>query len=250
MLYLKIYHIMFGKVTLAICCAFASVMMAPGVELNRYELDVEDFSQLKVIEGLNVDYKCNPDSAGKAVFYTTPDLASVLMFSNKKGRLDMQISTDGIDYTNLPTITVYSAFLTQVENSGDSTVRVLSVAPGPQFKANVIGNGRLVVRDVDATKVEGSLKTGNGQLVIYGKCTNAQFSLVGTGAIQADELKAQEVKCRIVGTGSIGCSAARELIILGGSMGPGKIYYDGEPKVTTKPFARSTAAPINTLGEK
>ncbi len=236
------------KYFVSTCCLLAAALMASGAGLTRYELDVEDFSQLKVIEGLNVEYKCDPDSAGKAVFNTTPDLASVLMFSNKKGRLDLQISTDGIDYHNLPTITVYSNFLTSVENSGDSTVRVLSLASGPAFKANLIGNGRLVVHDVNATRVDAALKTGNGQLVIDGKCTNACFSVVGTGTIQADGLVAQEVKCRIVGTGSIGCDARKDLIILGGSIGPGKIYYAGEPTITTKPFARSTAVPMNSLG--
>ncbi len=220
-----------------------------GTEINRYELDVQDFSELKVIEGINVDYKCVPDSAGKAVFSTTPDLASVLMFSNKKGRLDMQISTDGITYQNLPTVTVYSNFLTSVSNSGDSTVRVLSVAPGPSFKANLMGNGRLVIRDINATKVDASLQTGNGQLVVYGKCSTAKLSLVGTGSIQADELQSPEVKARIVGTGNIGCAPSESLIILGGSTGPGKIYYTGQPEVVTKPFARTKALPLNSLSE-
>ncbi len=235
---------------LSICFIVLSAFMAMGEGTNRYELDVEDFSQLKVIEGLNVDYKCVPDSAGKAVFNTTPDIASVLMFSNKKGRLDLQISTDGIDYHHLPTITVYSNFLTAVENSGDSTVRVLSVAPGPAFKANLIGNGRIVAHDVNSTRIDAAIKTGNGQLVIDGKCVNAQFSVIGTGTIQADGLHAQEVKCRIVGTGSIGCDAANDLIILGGSVGPGKIYYGGSPSITTKPFARSTAVPLTSIGKK
>lgn len=221
------------KLYLSLMLALALPAVAAGEELTRYELDVYDFSELKVIEGLNVDYKCVPDSAGKAVFTTTPDLASVLMLSNNKGKLEMQISTDGIDYSDLPVITVYSNFLTKVENSGDSTVRVLSVAPGPQFKAKVIGNGRLVVRNLNATQVDASLSTGNGQLVLYGKCQSAKYSLTGTGSIQADDLKAVNVKCRSTGTGTIGCSVTGELMVVG--MGSGKIYYAGHPeKITTR----------------
>lgn len=221
------------KVYLSIVLALSAVTGSFGAELTRYELDVNDFSELKVIEGLNVDYKCVPDSAGKAVFMTTPDLASVLMVSNNKGKLEMQISTDGIDYKNLPVITVYSNFLTRVENSGDSTVRVLSVAPGPQFKAKVIGNGRLVVRNINATQVDANLSTGNGQLVLYGKCQSAKYSLTGTGSIQADDLKAVSVKCRSTGTGTIGCYVTGELTVVG--MGSGKVYYAGKPeKITTR----------------
>lgn len=212
-------------------------LLAPGVMWGagekRYELDVNDFTELKVIEGLNVDYKCVPDSAGKAVFTTTPDLASVLMLTNNKGKLEMQISTDGINYKDLPTITVYSNFLTRVENSGDSTVRVLSVAPGPQFKAKVIGNGRLVVRNINATQVDANLSTGNGQIVLYGKCQSAKYGLTGTGSIQADDLKAVSVKCRSTGTGTIGCNVSGDLMVVG--MGSGKIYYTGTPeKITTR----------------
>lgn len=221
------------KIYLSIMFAVSVCVGTFGAELTRYELDVNDFSELKVIEGLNVDYKCVPDSAGKAVFTTTPDLASVLMVSNNKGKLEMQISTDGIDYKDLPVITVYSNFLTRVENSGDSTVRVLSVAPGPQFKAKVIGNGRLVVRNVNATQVDANLATGNGQLVLYGKCQSAKYSLTGTGSIQADDLKAVSVKCRSTGTGTIGCYVTGDLMVVG--MGSGKVYYAGHPeKITTR----------------
>lgn len=216
-----------------IMLAVSVAVRSYAAELTRYELDVNDFSELKVIEGLNVDYKCVPDSAGKAVFTTTPDLASVLMLSNNKGKLEMQISTDGIDYKDLPVITVYSNFLTRVENSGDSTVRVLSVAPGPQFKAKVIGNGRLVVRNVNATQVDANLSTGNGQVVLYGKCQSAKYSLTGTGSIQADDLKAVSVKCRSTGTGTIGCYVTGDLMVVG--MGSGKVYYAGHPeKITTR----------------
>lgn len=200
-------------------------------EMSRYELDVNDFSELKVVEGINVDYVCNPDSAGKAVFYATPDLASVLMFTNNKNKLEMQIATDGIDYKNLPTVTVYSNFLTKVENSGDSAVRILDVAPGPRFKANLIGNGRIVVRNMNTTQVDASINSGNGTIVIKGKCATAKLSNVGVGAIEADELESTDVKCILVGTGSVGCSVKQNLTVIG--TGSGKVYYKGTPEKVT-----------------
>lgn len=199
--------------------------------LSRYELDVNDFSELKVIEGINVDYVCNPDSAGKAVFYTSSDLASVLMFSNNKNKLEMQIATDGINYEGLPTVTVYSNFLTKVENSGDSTVRILSVAPGPRFKANLIGNGRIVVRTVNATQVDASINSGNGTVVVNGKCVTAKLSNVGTGAVEADGLMATDVKCILLGTGSVGCSVKQNLTVIG--TGSGTVYHKGTPEKVT-----------------
>ncbi len=194
---------------------------------TRYELNVKEFNELKVVEGINVDYVCSADSAGKAVFTTTADLASVLMFSNNNGKLEMQIATDGINYRNLPTVTVYSNFLTRVENSGDSTVRVISVAPCPRFKARLIGNGRLVVRDIKATTIEADIRTGNGTLIIGGKCDSAKFNTTGSGVIQADDVEAGDVKCTLAGTGSIGCWPSGKLTIIGAASG--KVHYRGKP---------------------
>ncbi len=200
-------------------------------DMRRYELDVKDFNELIVIEGLRVDYRCNPDSAGYVSFVTSPDIASVLMFTNEKSRLEMQISTDGIDYDNLPLINVYSRFLSKVENSGDSLVRVLSMNPTPNFKARLIGNGSLAVHGIYATNLDGSLDTGNGTLTLYGKATKAKYTLVGTGSIQADDLEADEVKCSLLGTGFIGCYPVSSLNVIGAS---GKVYHKGNPTIKNR----------------
>ncbi len=189
-----------------------------------YTLDVHDFTQLKVDNSINVDYICNPDSAGMATFDTTDALASLLIFANNdKGVLTIELNTDGYKYHDLPTVRVYSSFLNKIENSGDSLVRVLSVAPCPEFSATLIGNGRLSIHDIRATTVNGVIRTGRGTLVINGECTKANLRNTGTGSIQADGLKAHKVLCKLVGTGPIGCSVADELTIQG--MGSGKVYY-------------------------
>ncbi|MBR3765597.1 MAG: DUF2807 domain-containing protein [Muribaculaceae bacterium] len=220
------------KTFLTIILLIIVTSVVSAQKLSRYELDVKDFTELKVIEGINVNYVCNPDSTGRAVFIATDELASVLMFNNTKGRLEMQIATDGIDYKNLPTVTVYSKFLTKVENSGDSTVRVLNVASCPNFKARLIGNGRLIVKGIDVTYLDGSIDTGNGQLILYGKCESAKLSCTGTGTIQADELVSNDTKCVMLGTGTIGCQALTSLNVVGASSG--KVYYKGNPEQIKK----------------
>lgn len=220
------------KTFLTIILLIIVTSVVSAQKLSRYELDVKDFTELKVIEGINVNYVCNPDSTGRAVFIATDELASVLMFNNTKGRLEMQIATDGIDYKNLPTVTVYSKFLTKVENSGDSTVRVLNVASCPNFKARLIGNGRLIVKGIDVTYLDGSIDTGNGQLILYGKCESAKLNCTGTGTIQADELVSNDTKCVMLGTGTIGCQALTSLNVVGASSG--KVYYKGNPEQIKK----------------
>jgi hypothetical protein len=203
-------------------------------EIIKYELNVSDFTELKVINGVNVDYYSNPDSVGMAVFDATKKQASAILFSNKKGALSIELNDDLTADEAIPTVRVYSRFLSKVENSSDSTVRVMSVAPTARLQAKVIGNGRVVVHDIDANEVEGAIATGNGALVLDGKCQDATLSIVGTGSIQADGLSAVNVKCRNTGTGTIGCYAEKLLTVKGA--GSGKIYYKGKPEVK-KPMA-------------
>lgn len=207
-------------------------MALNGQNLTKYELKVGEFNELKVVDGINVDYRCNPDSAGLAVFTSMPDKASAFIFNNKKGKLSMQISTESVNIIDMPVVTVYSEYLTKVENSGDSTVRVLSVARGPKFSATLIGNGRLAVHNVSSTEVNGKITTGNGTLVLDGTCERANITFMGTGVIQADGLKAQQVSVKASGTGSIGVWAENKLSIMGA--GSTKVYYNGEPEIKNR----------------
>lgn len=224
----------FRRVALGLILTAYATAYAKGSDdtPQRYEINIAEFSELKVTEGLRVDYKCNPDSAGMAVFTTTPDMASLLMFTNTKSCLNMQISTDGIDYTGLPHITVYSRYLTKVENSGDSLVRVLSIAPTPQLKVRLIGNGRLSVRDIETNDLDASLDTGNGVMYLQGKTLKAKYKLVGTGSIQAEELISREAKCSMLGTGYINCDVTESLSVIGASSGT--VYYLGEPTIKNR----------------
>lgn len=193
-----------------------------------YKLDVGDFSELKVTDGVNVEYHCSTDSAGWAFFECDPDKAQMLMFTNKKNSLNIQVAAqDGEKATDLPTVKVYSMTLQKVENSGDSLVRVIKTLPVRDFKATLVGNGSLVVADIQCHKVDAAIKTGNGHLVVIGKTRSVNLKNVGTGTLEASGLQAEEVKCSILGTGPIDCNASVSLTVTGA--GSGKVYYGGTP---------------------
>ena len=218
--------------------AFFSLMFLFGfigvqaADLVKYELNVGEFHELKVTDGLNVIYSCNPDSAGLAVFTSPSSQASAFIFNNNKGKLSMKISTENVGVTNLPVVTVYSTYLTKIENAGDSLVKVVNVANGPKFTAKLIGNGRMSVQGVKATEVTAALSTGNGTLVINGECEHVNFNCPGTGVIQADGLEAQTASVKAGGTGSIGLWAVKTLSVMG--MGSTKLYYKGNPEIKNR----------------
>lgn len=209
---------------------------------QHYELKVNDFTELKVIDNLNVIYSYVPDSVGLAVFDAPADRASVIMFVPSGGELSIQVSSES-PKEGLPTVRVYSSYLSRVENDGTGVVTVNSVQPGAKFKAMLQGNGRLVARNLKFGTVEGQIFTGNGSLVLAGSCDFAKISNTGTGQIEADELVAGEVKCSVYGTGSVGVDAQRQLSISGA--GTGTVYYKGNPSIKNRSVGLKTAVMQN-----
>ena len=212
--------------------SFFLILVAAAVstfasELQTYTLRVNDFTSLRVKNGINVEYVGDGASEGSATYTTTADIASILVFSNNKGTLEIELAAGDTKPENIPTVTVSSKFLTRVENDGDSTVRIMKVQPTPEFRARLVGNGRLAIRNIDSTTVIATIDSGNGTIVIDGKTTTAKFNNTGSGTIQADQLKANDVKCRQIGTGSIGCCVNGQLSVFGA--GSGYIYYRGKP---------------------
>ncbi|MEG0559204.1 MAG: DUF2807 domain-containing protein [Muribaculaceae bacterium] len=196
---------------------------------SKYEVKVGNFKDLKISDHINVVYNCNPDSSGMARFETTPALADQITFSNNdKGKLTIQLATELTPQMQLPTIYVYSDFLQSVDNTSDSTVRVLSIAPAPNIKLTLSDNGKIIARNLNATTVEARIITGKGIIIVDGKCTTATLKNMGTGEIQADKLVSTNANCQIIGTGSIGCNASNKITIKG--TGTGKVYYVGDPK--------------------
>lgn len=218
----------FGTFVLFMSCVLSVSAQSP----TSYDLNVGEFSELRVSDGVNVDYTSDTAKAGRAYFNCPAQQASAFMFTNKGGRLTIQLSPENIGTRNLPTISVHSKYLTKVENTSDSTVRVLSVNGSPKFEAKLEGNGHLIVRGIDANEVKGTMRLGHGTLILTGKCKEAKLNLTGTGVIQADELVAVEASVSAKGTGSVGVNAAVSLGIYG--MGSTSVYYIGTPAIKNR----------------
>lgn len=213
--------------TLAVIAAIAGTAISVCAQKSLYKLDVGDFSEFKVTDGLNVEYNCSTDSAGWAYFECDPATAQTLMFTNKKNSLTIQIATEGEPGKDLPTIKIYSMTLQKVENAGDSLVRIGKTLPVREFKGSVVGNGTLVIEDLKTHKADLAIRTGNGHLVANGSTIEANLRNVGTGKLEASGLNAEQVKCNILGTGPIDCNASVSLTVTGA--GSGKVYYGGSP---------------------
>lgn len=229
---------------ISIACVIAVALMS-SAQVVRHEVKVGNFTRLNLLDDINVDYRCNADSAGLAVIDCTKDVANHLIFSiNDKGRLSIQVDDLYERQGNLPTIILYSSTLDEVENSGDSTLRVSGLPPLKAFKARLTDNGKVIVRNVRASKLELQILSGKGKIIANGTCDNLEIRLIGTGEIQADKVESTDVTCRIMGTGYIGCHVNGGQLKVSGS-GTGKVYYKGTPsKVTVHKLGTIKAIPM------
>lgn len=232
----------FKTITMLLLALTAATSASAADNRTHYELKFDEFHELKVVDGINVDYYCDPAKAGKVEFEAAPDVASAVMFEPSKGKLSIKLALRDGSYRNLPTVRVYSSYLTKVSNEGDSLVRVMSTAAGPNFYCRVMGNGRLSVRDIQVTNAEVSILSGHGTISIFGSAHNARLKVTGAGQIQADELKANDVDCTVTGTGIINCYATEKLKY--GGMGSGKVFYRGTPEIKKGLLTTAKIAPI------
>lgn len=196
---------------------------------QQYSVEVGQFDKVKVTDNVNVVYRCMPDSTGWVQYRGTKEFANAFVLTPKEGTLRIQVSTEDVGHPELPTLYIYSDFLTSVENSSSATLKIENPAPCAQFSAKEVGNGRIVIEGLKANVVRASISTGNGVVNLSGTCKDAIFNMVGTGTIAADRLEADQVQCKILGGGNIGCWAIDKLTAKG--IGSTKIYYKGDPVI-------------------
>lgn len=200
-----------------------------SAQKHTYKLNVGMFDKVNICDNVNVEYRCVPDSAGYIAFEGEEEFADAFIFSNSKGKLKVQVNTEDVNSPNLPTLRLYSHFLTEIENGSNFTTTIEGMISVPNFNAKQIGNGKIIIRNLQANEVNAGIATGNGEIILSGKCDIANFKMVGTGSIQGENLVAQTVKCHILGSGSILCDAEKRLEVRG--IGSTKVYYSGDPEI-------------------
>lgn len=203
---------------------------AKAQDVQDYKVEVGQFDKIKVSDNVNVVYRCLPDSTGFVQYRGAKEFADAFIITPKPdGTLRIQVSTEDVGHPDLPTLYIYSDFLTEVENSSSFSLLVESPAPCAEFKAIQIGNGSVAVENLKTNKLTATLNTGNGTVNVSGNALSAIYKMVGAGIISADRLEAEDVQCKILGSGSIGCWAVSNLMVRG--IGSTKIYYKGDPKI-------------------
>lgn len=85
-------------------------------DAENYKVEVGQFDKVKVLDNVNVVYRCMPDSTGWVQYRGAKEFADAFIITPKDGTLKIQVSTEDVGHPDLPTLYIYSDFLTSVEN--------------------------------------------------------------------------------------------------------------------------------------
>ena len=218
------------KLLFAIMAIFAAVVAT--AQTQNYVIDVKDFNELKVTDGVNVIWKCDADSAGLVSFTTTPEMVPLILLENKKNQLKIELQDVEHILKHIPTLTVYSNFVKSMSNNADSTVYLVDPEPTAEINLRVVGNGRIVANSLKATTVDAKVDTGSGRIVLGGITQLLKLRNAGAGTIEAANLQADEGAFTVLGTGSIDCWVTDKLSVKG--LGSGKVYLKGDAEVKNR----------------
>ncbi len=217
---------------IATLCASVAIILTAHLTsaqtLKPYSLKLNDFTELKVLDDINVNYSTTASADSVEAHFEAPDnMVSAIRFEQKDGRLTLRLSENMLEAKGIPTVHVSSTMLIKIQNNGDSTVTAMTDVRVPKFQARLEGNGKLAIVGVNAPEVNVKKFTGNGTITVEGECTTASIGNTGTGIVNCAALLSQTAKCNIIGTGSIYCHASQTLSVTGMS---GTIYFGGNPR--------------------
>ncbi len=202
---------------------------------KAHEVNVGDFTTLRVVNNINVVYHAVEDSAGYVKFFTTSKVANqIFLMNNGKGKLVIQAAEDAVNPALLPTIHVFSKTLQEAINDGNKTLTVDAVITTPKFTGATSGNGQVLIKSLNCNETVLKIVTGKGFVKAGGQTHNLSCGNLGTGKIDALQLKAKEINCNLVGTGTILCNSTGGKLTVKGT-GTGKVFYTGNPsKISLK----------------
>ena len=128
------------------------------------------------------------------------------------------------------TITITAPTLAQASlaGSGDFTADKMT---GDEVVVKVAGSGNLKVAEISGKKLESKI-AGSGDALLSGKVDSADFSVLGSGSIDARKLNATDAKVSIAGTGDVSLTATGK--VEAKVAGTGNIDVTGGAKCSSK----------------
>lgn len=132
---------------------------------------------------------------------------------------------------NRSSIDIYISMpeLSELNVDGSGDIVSDDVFGSDEIYMSISGSGSIDV-EVEAEEVDLKI-SGSGDIIVSGRTVKLFTSTSGSGVIQANRLKADNVKVRISGSGSVKVYAIEYLETK--ISGSGSVYYNGDPRINS-----------------
>lgn len=214
-----------ASIVLVLISSIAAMAQDDGDWISK-EYQIKDFSNIYLEGGYKV-YLSQGDEVSLTVKTTSEDMFDVLNVDNWGDELSLVMNRDYLSYRRIRLyITVKD--LEQIKTEGGLSLESDGYLDLKDLKLHIQGGAKvdlkLKARNVDLI--------GEGGVVISlnGVADELSVRLVGAGHVDADELKAEDVKVQIEGVGTASVYATEKLDTQ--IEGVGKVWYKGNPSVT------------------
>lgn len=229
---MKKFKILFlAVITLFIASATANAEQVVVKKYNYVYSDtiVADFSEVSILNGINVVYTQSEAQAGKIRIYA-PEGNNVVSITSKNGLLSIRYGKGYSRDFGVIMVYVYSKELTSVSCSVGANFTAEKIVSGDKLKLKVLNRSQIRCKNIIYDEVYAKRGLGNGDILLAGKAKKVTYSIIGRGEINADNLIADDVKCKIFGQGDIGCHVDKNISICG--IGKGAAYCKGELEIS------------------
>lgn len=193
---------------------------------------IHEFDKITVTSPINVVYKQSSDSTKLLRIYTPEQMKDKIKTEVKDGKLTISCNRGFKNDFNVIIVYAYSKTLTAVECCGGAVFTATEPVSGAYISLKVIGQSQIRCTKLNYDEVKGRRGIGQGDLIIGGKTTKANLSILGRGEINAENLISKEVSCRMFGKGDIGCHVNETIEVR--SIGRGCAYCKGDLPISGK----------------
>lgn len=117
----------------------------------------------------------------------------------------------------------------EINKAGSGNILFNGKMTGRKLECKVAGSGTIVVADLHLESLKCSL-AGSGEARVKGKVDRAEYSVAGSGKLDAYDCIARKADCSTAGSGRI--HAYAEEYLEASIAGSGQVYYKGNPEVS------------------
>ncbi len=193
---------------------------------------IHEFDKITVTSPINVVYKQSSDSTKLLRIYAPEQMKDKIKTEVKDGKLTISCNRGFKNDFNVIIVYAYSKTLTAVECCGGAVFTATEPVSGAYISLKVTGQSQIRCTKLNYDEVKGRRGIGQGDLIIGGKTTKANLSILGRGEINAENLISKEVSCRMFGKGDIGCHVNETIEVR--SIGRGCAYCKGDLPISGK----------------